>query len=207
MDLQYCGGSCVVLGNREVRLVVDDTLASLGLKSITKVDDIALFTGPFQPAPQARLIIDGPGEYEVSNLSILGVATRAYSGQPSTLGNTIYKVITDDTSYLLSGHTHTDLSDEQLESIGLVDVMLVPIGNNGYTLDATAVLQLIKKIEPKVVIPIHYDDPALSYPVPQQSLEQVAKGLGMEPRETTAKFRFKTGETGSTTQLVVLKRS
>ena len=89
----------------------------------------------------------------------------------------------------------------------MVDVMVVPVGGNGYTLDAGGALQLIKTIEPKVVVPVHYADAALKYPVEQQSLETALKNMGMEVRETTSKFRYKPAETGATTQLVVLARA
>src|SRR5581483_10108905 len=78
---------------------------------------------------------------------------------------------------------------------------------NGYTLDAGGALQLIKTIEPKVVIPVHYADGGLQYPVEQQSLDVALKNLGMEVRETTGKFRYKPAETGTTTQLIVLTRA
>ncbi|HLZ14505.1 MAG TPA: hypothetical protein VKQ34_00760, partial [Candidatus Saccharimonadales bacterium] len=77
---------------------------------------------------------------------------------------------------------------------------------NGYTLDAVGALKLIKKVEPKLVIPTHYADDALAYPVPQQSLEDALKALAMQPKETVAKLRVKTAELGETTQLVVLER-
>lgn len=198
----------MVLTGRGVRLVVDDTLADLGLKSITKADDIALFTGVHPPLPgQPRLVIDGPGEYEVSGLSIIGIAARGHMEDASSRTVTMYKILNDDTNYLVTGHVYPDLSDDQLEAIGMVDVMFVPVGGNGYTLDAVGALQLVKKVEPKLLVPTHYADAAIQYPVPQQNLEQVLRSLAMEPRETTNKLRFKAAEATDAAQLVVLSRS
>jgi len=84
--------------------------------------------------------------------------------------------------------------------------MFVPVGGNGYTLDAIGALKLIKKIEPKLVIPTHYDDSGLKFPVPQQTLEEALKSLAMEPKETVTKLRLKSGELGDVTQLIVLEK-
>lgn len=207
MDLQYCGGNCVVLSNKGVRLVADDNLAELGAKSVTKPEDILLYTGMHgSPAAQPRLLIDGPGEYEVSGLSIVGIAARAHIDPEGTHAATMYKVIADDTSYLITGHIFPGLSDDQLEAIGMVDVLVIPVGGNGYTLDPAGALQIIKKIEPKIVVPTHYADDGLHYPVVQQTLEQALKGLGMEPKDTVGKFHFKRGDVLDTTQLIVVSR-
>ena len=208
MDLQYFGGNCVVLATKGVRLVFDDTLAHVGLKSVTKADDVAIFTGTHgDQAARSRLVIDGPGEYEVSGLSVIGIAARAHMDAEGTRQATMYKVVTDDTSYLITGHVYPDLSDAQLEAVGMVDVLVVPVGGNGYTLDPVGALQLIKKIEPKVVIPTHYGEAGIAYPVEQQSLEQALKGLAMEAKETVAKFHFKPAEATNTSQLVLVSRA
>jgi L-ascorbate metabolism protein UlaG (beta-lactamase superfamily) len=88
----------------------------------------------------------------------------------------------------------------------MVDVLVLPVGGNGYTLDPIGALQVIKKIEPKIVIPTHYADDGLQYPVVQQTLEQALKGLGMEPKDTVNKFHFKRGDVLDTTQLIVISR-
>lgn len=207
MDLQYGGGNCVVLSSKGVRLVADDNLAELGAKSVTKPEDILLYTGMHgTPVAQPRLLIDGPGEYEVSGLSIVGIAARAHMDPEGTHAATMYKVTADDTSYLITGHIFPDLSDDQLETIGTVDVLVVPVGGNGYTLDPIGALQVIKKIEPKVIVPTHYAGDSLHYPVVQQTLEQALKGLGMEPKDTVNKFHFKRGDVLDTTQLIVVSR-
>jgi L-ascorbate metabolism protein UlaG (beta-lactamase superfamily) len=208
MDLQYFGGNCVVVAGKGIRVVVDDTLAELGLKSVAKQGDILLYTGRHKaPVVQPRLAVDGPGEYEVSGVSVLGIAARGHMDEPGTHDATVYRVIAEDATYLFVGHIYPELNDEQLEAIGMVDVMFVPVGGNGYTLDATGALQLIKAIEPKLVIPTHYADSSLHYPVEQQPLEQVLKNLAMEPTETISKLRFKPIEQSATTQLVILTRN
>lgn len=207
MDLQFFGANCLTITVKSTRLVVDDNLADLGGKSLTKAGDVALFTGAHAPAPAGvRLSIDMPGEYEVSDISIVGIPARAHldeAGQKATM----YKIVAGETSVLVVGHVYPELSDKQLETISMVDVMVVPVGGSGYTLDPVGALKLIKAVEPKLVVPTHYAEKGLNYPVPQVELATALHELAMEPKETTAKLRLKPSELSDVTQLVVLEKS
>lgn len=209
MDMQWYGANCIVIGGKQARLVVDDNLAELGAKSVAREGDIALFTGAHgQPAHTTKLVIDEPGEYEVSGISVYGIAARGHMDEEGKQTATMYKIITEDLSILVTGHVYPELSDDQLETIGMVDVMFVPVGGNGYTLDGIGALKLVKKVEPKAVIPTHYEDSDLQFPVPQQPLDQALKALAMEPKaEPVAKLRLKPGDFADTTQLIVLERA
>lgn len=206
MDIQFYGANCIVLANKQARIVVDDNLAALGGKSVAKDGDICLFTGDHEAVKaSAKLVIDMPGEYEASNVSIRGLQVRAHMDEEGKRNATMYKITWGDTRVLVTGHIFPKLSDDELEAIGIVDVMFVPVGGNGYTLDATGALQLIKAVEPKIVIPTHYADAHMHYEVPQAELSDALKVLAMEPKETVGKFQFKPAEVTDTTQLVVLE--
>jgi L-ascorbate metabolism protein UlaG (beta-lactamase superfamily) len=206
MDMQFYGANCLVLFTKQNRLVIDDNLTSLGAKSVTKDGDICLFTGEHGGvAGKPKLVIDMPGEYEASSISIFGLQARSHMDENGKKSAVIYKINWGDTRVLVTGHVFPKLTDDQLESIGIVDVMFVPVGGNGYTLDATGALQLIKAVEPKLVVPTHYADPALHYEVPQAELQDALHTLGMEPKETVSKLQFKPSEVTDTTQLIVLE--
>lgn len=208
MDLQFYGANCLSFSTKGVRVVVDDNLADIGGKSVTKPGDIVLYTSAHgEPPVETKLTIDGPGEYEVSDVSIYGITARGHMDEEGMHTATMYKVITKELSIFIPGHIYPDLSDDQLETIGMVDVMAIPVGGNGYTLDAVGALKIIKKIEPKLIIPTHYDIKGLNYPVPAQDLAHVLHELSMEPKETTAKLKLKSSEMPDVTQLVVLERS
>jgi L-ascorbate metabolism protein UlaG (beta-lactamase superfamily) len=209
VDLQFYGANCVVLSNKDVRLVFDDSLAQLGAKSVTKPGDVVLYTTKDydEPAVEVRMNIAMPGEYEIGNVSVVGIAARAHTDDANTVNATMYKVLVGDVSYLITGHIYPELTDEELENIGSVDVMLVPVGGNGYTVDPVGALKLIKDIEPKLVIPTHYADKSLKYEVPQQPLADALKEIGMEPKETVAKLKLKPTDLSDVTQLVILEKS
>jgi hypothetical protein len=208
MDMQFYGANCLVFSNKQARIVVDDNLAALGGKSVTKDGDICLFTGEHGAVKGSpKLVIDMPGEFEASNVSIFGLQARAHMDEDSKESAVMYKLTWGETRVLVTGHVFPKLSDDELEEIGIVDVMFVPVGGNGYTLDATGALQLIKAIEPKLVIPTHYADKALNYEVPQAELEDALKTIGMEPKERVSKLQFKAAEATDTTQLIVLEKA
>lgn len=207
MDLQFYGANCVGLTHKGARIIIDDNLADLGAKSVTKPDDVALFTGIHGAAGPARLTFDSPGEYEVSDISVVGIAARAHIDEEGTNRATMFKLITGDVSILVTGHIYPKLTDDELEAIGIIDLLIVPVGGNGYTVDPVGALKLIKDIEPKLVIPVHYADNTLNYPVPQQELSNALKELGMEPKETVAKLRVKHSELSDLTQLIILEKS
>lgn len=210
MDLQFFGANCVVISSRGTRLVVDDNLADLGAKSVTKEGDILLQTSPVvnittKVAP--KLLIRSPGEYEVGDVSIRGIAARGHMDETGRVSATMYQVSVGDLTLLVVGHVFPELTEAQQEQLGEIDALIVPVGGNGYTLDAVGALKLIKDIEPKIVIPTHYDDKSLKFEVPQQPLEVALKELGMEPKETTTKLKLKSGELTDVTQLVVLEKA
>lgn len=207
MDIQFFGANCIALNHRGLRLVVDDILSEFGGKSVAKSGDVLLFTSQ-HPAPkvEARLVIDQPGEYEVANTSIVGMPARSHTEETDDKSTTMYKVAVNDTTLLFTGNIHPGVAD-QLEDIGEIDVLFVPVGGHGYTLDVVGALKLIKEIEPKLVIPTHYDDGQLKYPIPAASLDEALKGLGMEPTEKVAKLKLKPNELSDLTQLVVLEKT
>ena len=208
MDVQFYGANCLAVTVGGARIVIDDTLADMGGKTVAKAGDVVLYTHAHGSAPEGvKLVIDQPGEYEVSDISIYGIQARGHMDEEKQRSATMYKLIAKDLRLLVTGHVFPKLKESQLEAIGTVDIMVVPVGGNGYTLDPVGALELIKEVEPKLVIPTYYADDKLSFPMPAQTLDQALTALGMEPKERTAKLKLKHGDLDETTQLVVLEKS
>lgn len=208
MEIQYYGGNCIKITTKKASVVIDDNIKELGGSQISKPADIILSTSRLtDEEPKALLVVDGPGEFEASNVSISGVAARAHVDEEEKTNATMYKIVADDIRIAVVGHIYPDLSEEQLEALGMIDVLIIPVGGHGYTLDAEGALKVIKKIGPKLVIPTQYADSKLKYPVPAVSLSDALKGLSMEPKETVARLKIKGTELlTDQAQLIVLER-
>ncbi|HZP55211.1 MAG TPA: MBL fold metallo-hydrolase [Candidatus Saccharimonadales bacterium] len=206
MEFTYFGANCLRISTKKAQIVVDDNLAKLGLKSITKPTDISLQTHVGLGDTKAQFTANMPGEYEVSGVVIHGIGARAHMDSDADKNAVIYTIASDEMKVAILGHVYPDLSEAQLEAIGLVDIVVVPVGDNGYTLDGTGALQVIKKIEPKIVIPTHYADKAINYEVPQVELEEALKNLAMEPADTVDKYKPNRADWTDTAKLIVLER-
>jgi L-ascorbate metabolism protein UlaG (beta-lactamase superfamily) len=206
VELSYFGANCLRIITKNAQLVVDDNLQKLGLKTITKPTDISLKTFKDVPNHESSIKVDMPGEYETAGVIIHGIAARAHMDEEGKKSATIYTLEADGTRVAILGHIYPGLSEDQLEDIGMVDIVVFPIGDSGYTLDAVGALKIIKQIEPKVVIPTHYADKGIDYEVPQAELNDALKNLGMEVSETLDKYKYKSAELSDTTKLIVLNR-
>lgn len=206
MELQYFGANCLRISTKKAQVVIDDNLDKLGLKPVTKPADISLHTFSGVTAQQSHFAAEMPGEYEISGVVIHGVSARGHMDEEGKQSAVIYTVAADDLKVAVLGHIYPQLSEDQLEQIGHVDIAVVPVGDSGYTLDGVGALKLIKQIEPRVVIPTHYADKAIKYEVPQVELAEALKNLAMEPSETIAKYKPKPIDLTDTTRLIILER-
>ena len=204
-DIEYKGGNTIVIATKKSKLITDPKLSLVGLKDMPTKDAVVLATEARFALnnEDALLNIEGPGEYELADFSIRGIATRRHLDSAEQ-GNhsTIYRVEVGDVRMAILGNIDGKLSETLLEEIGVVDLVILPVGGNGYTLDATSAAHLIRAIDAKVVIPIHYADPALSYEVIQDDLEVFKKEFGGEV-EQTPKLKVKSVSMLPTVQTII----
>lgn len=194
-DVEYRGGNAVVLSTKKTTLMVDPRLSLFGLKDIKTKDEVELATESrfVVENSEARTIIDQPGEYEVGDFTIKGIAATRHIDKPDDEQlSTIYRIECGDVKVALIGNIAPKLTDEQLETLGMIDIVILPVGGNGYTLDAVSAVAIVRQTEPKLVIPVHYADSGLSYEVPQDSVEVFEKELGA-PVEKLVKLKVKSG--------------
>ncbi len=196
-DIEYKGGNGIVISTRKSKLIADPKLSLVGLKDIAVKNAIEIATEErfVVNDHEATLVISGPGEYEIGDFSVRGIpAIRHIDSETDESKATIYRIDVGDVRLVLMGNIAGKLSEEQLEAIGVVDMAILPVGGNGYTLDHTNATKVIRQIDPKVVIPIHYADSDLSYEVPQDPLDLFTKELGV-PVETVLKYKLKSAAT------------
>lgn len=210
MELHFKGANCLQITTKNGVLITDPKISLAGLKdpSFNKVDVCLLSAPEFQPENTGEaFIIDCPGEYEVKGFAIKGVAARAHVSSEQELNfSTVYRVSINDINVAVFGHIYPELDDVQLESLGTIDIMTVPVGGNGYTLDPVGATKLVRMVDPKLVIPTHYADEGVNYEVPQQELEAFIKELGA-PQTTEDKLKLKKETLGESLLVCALRRS
>lgn len=193
LEIEYKGGNTVVITTKQGTIVVDPKTSIVGLKDTSTKGSIELATeARFALVnDDAKLNIEGPGEYGVSGFDIRGVAAQRHLDSSDVpFASTMYRVEAADIRVAVLGNVFEKLTDAQLEELGIIDVLILPVGGGGYTLDATGAAHVVRAIDPKVVIPVHYADGALKYEVPQDTVETFTKELGA-PVEELSKVKFK----------------
>lgn len=193
-DIEYKGGNGLVITTKKTIAAIDPNLSLIGLKNIQIKDAVAIATEPrfAVDVDNARIALEGPGEYEVGDFSIKGVrALRHIDTEVDEPISTMYRIEIGDARIAVVGNVADKLSDDQLEELGVVDILVLPVGGGGYTLDATAASAIVRQIDPKVIIPVHYADDSLKYEVPQDTLETFTKELAAPVESVGSKFKVK----------------
>ncbi|MEI6237473.1 MAG: MBL fold metallo-hydrolase [Candidatus Saccharibacteria bacterium] len=204
-ELEYKGANCVIITTKKAKIVVDPKLSIVGMKDISTKDAVELCTEQrfSVDSREANIMIEGPGEYGVAGLDIKGIACQRHlDSEKDSKQSTIYRIEAGDLRVGLIGNIYEKLSDEQLEELGVVDILIIPVGGNGYTLDASGAAGLVKLIDPKIVIPVHYSDSSIKYEVPQSSLDLFVAELSA-PVEKVAKYKLKQLPIAQTTLSIV----
>src|SRR3990172_1056499 len=129
--------------------------------------------------------VKGPGEYEIGGVMIIGMPTFHDGEKGKTKGkNTVYLIRIDDISICHLGDLGHVLTAEQAEELGDIDVLLIPVGGVS-TINASRAAEVVRQLEPKIVIPMHYKTPALKRdlePVEKFLTEMGTKNITTQPK-------------------------
>ena len=135
-------------------------------------------------------LVTGPGEYEISGVLIIGMATFHDGEEGRRRGkNTAYLIEVDEVSVCHLGDLGHVLSTEQVEEVGNVDVLLLPVGGVS-TINAPMAAEVVRQLEPKVVVPMHYRTEALARelePVDRFLKEMGVKEVNYQPKLSLTK--------------------
>jgi len=208
MNIQWYGQSCFRLEGKDLSVLIDPFDKGTGLKPPRLNDNIILVTHDHhdhnntESAGDEVFVIKGPGEYEKSGVYVQGIKSFHDNVEGKERGlNTIYVVKFEDIRICHLGDLgQKELSDEQIEAIGDVDILMIPVGGN-YTINGEEAADIVKEIEPKIIIPMHYLIPGLNVKIdgPQKFLKEI----GLKPVENEVyKINKKTLPTEET-QLVM----
>lgn len=170
MIIQYYGHSCFKIstkpagrGQEEISIFLDPFDKKIGLRPPQGQANVVLVShdhfdhNNVEALKGEPAVLDIPGEYSVRGISVVGIASlhKEPKADEEKIINTIFILESEDIRICHLGDLGVDLSEKQLEEINGVDILMIPIGGN-YTIDHKRAIELIKKIEPSVVIPMHY---------------------------------------------------
>jgi L-ascorbate metabolism protein UlaG (beta-lactamase superfamily) len=216
MQIIWKGHSCfqiitLLSKDSQVSLVIDPFNESLGLRVPDLSADIVLLTHDHEDHNNLKavkgspFVIDGPGEYEIKGVYIQGIPAFHDNNFGKERGRvTIYTIESEEMRIChLGDFGQKELFPEQVEDIGEVDVLFVPVGGN-YTIGSQEAPKIIGQIEPKIVIPMHYLLPKVNLKL--DGLDKFLKAMGQKTLEPLSKLTVKKKDlTVDGTKIVVLK--
>ena len=211
MQIDFFGANCLRIRAGSASLVFDDNLSALGGRSVTTDKDVVCLTNDQliePPASTDQLVFNTPGAYEVGGIRLVGVVAQAHLDEPGKPpAATIYRGVVDSSrlSFMVTGHVNAQLSDHQLELIGAVNVLIVPVGGGGYTLDSAGAIELIKKTNPEFIIPTYYRQPGLKFPVEPGPVDDFLVVSGLAVQRIEGSLRVKRSDFGEQPTVVVLE--
>jgi L-ascorbate metabolism protein UlaG (beta-lactamase superfamily) len=159
MEITWLGHCCFRLRAKESTVVTDpcdkSTGYSLGrptadLVTVSLDDPAHNHVAGVAGSPR---VVAGPGEFEVAATSVVGVST--WHDAEKTRRNVAYVIELEDLRICHLGAMGVVPTSDQVEEIGSVDILLVPVGG-GHAFDAPPAAETVSLLEPKLVIPMHF---------------------------------------------------
>ena len=200
MQIFWKGQSCfqlvTSLAKSNINIVIDPFGPDNGLRVPSFQADILLITHDHDDHNNKKavagnpIVIESPGEYEVKDVYIEGIPSWHDNAEGKERGaNTIYLLEAEDLRICHLGDLgQKELTQEQLQKIGEVDVLMVPVGG-GPTISCQEAVKIISQIEPKIIIPMHYSLPKLK--INLDGVDKFLKSLGIKSLNPEPKLNVK----------------
>ena len=208
MDINWLGHSCFRIRGRQAVIVTDPYPPDLGYSLGKPTADIITVSHQHPSHSYIQGVggepksVTRPGEYEISSVLIIGIPTFHDAEGGSKKGkNTVYLMEIDGMTICHLGDLGHVLTVEQLEEIGDVDVLLLPVGGVS-TINASMAAEVIRQIEPKVVIPMHYKTTVLNREL--GPVEKFLKEMGIEQVNSQPKLSLTPSSLPTSTQVFLL---
>jgi L-ascorbate metabolism protein UlaG (beta-lactamase superfamily) len=140
---------------------------------------------------------------DAKGIKFEGVATyHDASGGSERGNNTVFCMDIDGVRVCHLGDLGHPLSEQQVTDIGKVDVLLIPVGGF-FTIDAKVASEVCDKLNPRVIIPMHYKNEKCEFPI--SGVGDFLEGKGSVRKLDSSEAEFKAGELPAATEIIVLK--
>lgn len=162
MEITWLGNSCFKIRGKQATIITDPFPPANGV-SIGKVTANIVTVSHDHPGHSyssgvlgTPKILTRPGEYEIAGVLIIGLSTFHDANKGADRGkNTVFVMDIEELSICHLGDLGQALTDAQIEEIGKVDVLMIPVGGVT-TINAGTAAAIVRQMDPKIVIPMHY---------------------------------------------------
>jgi len=214
MDIIYLGHSSFRLRGKTASVVCDPFDSEIvGFKFPLVDADVVTVShdhkdhNQFMLVKNAQKVISGPGEYEISGVSIIGIPTFHDNKKGSLRGkNTIYVIEMDGLRIAHLGDLGHELSEKILNQMGAIDILMIPVGGE-YTIGTAMATKVARAVEPAIVIPMHYLVEGMNGETFSKlvKVEPFLSDMGL-PVENLPKLSVKKTDIAEEKKIVVLER-
>lgn len=172
MNIKWLGHACFKISSERGTIIVTDPFdESVGYPMPDVRADIVTsshshFDHNYFKAIKGNFdIVDTVGEHDIKGIKIKGVSTFHDEEQGTKRGkNIVFVFDIDGIKVCHMGDLGHILTEKQIEEIGSVDVLLIPVGGY-YTIDAKQAVEVMNQLKPKITIPMHYKTELINFPI------------------------------------------
>lgn len=143
--------------------------------------------------------INDPGEYEVKGIAVNGIQDP--EADKDEKRPVIYRFVAEGISIAFLGQLKRKLTPFELEQLGDIDILMVPVGG-GDVLDSKAAVEAITSVEPRIIIPLYYDVPGIKEKL--TSVDAFCKQMGVCKRQDANKFKITKKDLPADDMLIVV---
>jgi L-ascorbate metabolism protein UlaG (beta-lactamase superfamily) len=212
MKIKWLGHACFLVTSKGgVRIITDPYAVGGGINysPINEAADVVVVShdhgdhnniSAVQGKPE---VAKGSGTKNAKGIQFRGIATHHDASQGKQRGaNTVFCFTVDDMKLCHLGDLGHVLSPGQVNEIGAVDIIFVPVGGS-FTIDASVASQVCDQLRPKVVIPMHFKTPKCAYPL--ADVEDFLKGKRNVKKIGGSEVEFERERLPTATEIVLLQ--
>ena len=209
MEITWLGHSCFKIRGKQATIITDPFSPGMGyslgkasanIVTVSQQHQDHNYSAGIAGSPK---VVQRPGEYEIAGVLIIGLATYHDASKGAERGkNTVFVMETEELSICHLGDLGQPLTDSQIEEIGKVDVLMIPVGGK-YTINATTAAAMVRQMEPKIVLPMHYKTPV--YQGELEPVENFLREFGTQQATPQPKLNVNKNNLPLTSQVILLE--
>ena len=208
MEIVWLGLACFRIRGKEAVILTDPCPPSSGYNTGKPTANIVTVSHNHENHSYLKgvagtpRVIDAPGEYEIEGVFINGYSAFHDAHRGSERGRSIAFVFEQEGLTVCHlgdlGHTPTSA---QVEELSGADIILIPVGGHT-TIDGAAAAEVVSLLEPRMVIPMHYQTAGSGLEL--DPLDRFLKEMGVNSFEPQAKLTVTSSSLPHETQVMVL---